>query len=190
MLTVWLFAIIQMADQIPMPHPGPLLVEKSQSPVSEDARERSIERDATALDRTVLSMLTSGTTAAADAQSKGILGLVHSGLPFIALENLIQAVGAPQREVAYAVGMPATTLGRRRRSGRLTPAESDHVVRIARLAALARELMAGDSNAASEWLTTPLRLLDDTTPLRHASTEAGGREVEQLIGQLRHGVFS
>ncbi|MDE0178425.1 MAG: DUF2384 domain-containing protein, partial [Gammaproteobacteria bacterium] len=28
------------------------------------------------------------------------------------------------------------------------------------------------------------------TPLCRASTETGGREVEQLIGQLRHGVFS
>ena len=50
--------------------------------------------------------------------------------------------------------------------------------------------MAGDSNAASDWMTTPHRLLGDETPLCHASTEAGGREVEQLIGQLIHGVFS
>ena len=179
-----------MADQIPMPHTGPLRVEKAQSPVGEDPCVPSIEGDATALDPAVVSMLTSGTVVPADVQSKGILGLVRSGLPFIALENLIQAVGAPQREVADVVGIPATTLGRRRKSGRLTPTESDHVVRVARLAVLARELMAGDANAARDWLTTPLRLLGDETPLRHASTEAGGREVEQLIGQLRHGVFS
>ena len=179
-----------MDDQIPMPHTGPLRVKKAQSPVGEGPYVPSIERDTTALDPAVVSMLTSGTVVPADVQSKGILGLVRSGLPFIALENLIQAVGAPQREVADVVGIPATTLGRRRRSGRLTPTESDHVVRVARLAVLARELMAGDANAARDWLTTPLRLLGDETPLRHASTEAGGREVEQLIGQLRHGVFS
>ena len=178
-----------MASPIPVPHPGPLLVEKSQGRVSVHARELPVEPDATALDRSVVAMLTSR-TAEPDAQSIGILDLIRSGLPFAALENLVQAVGASQGEVAKVVGMPATTLGRRRRNGHLTPTESDHVVRVARLAVMARELMAGDPGAASEWMTTPHRLLGGETPLRHASTEAGGREVEQLIGQLRHGVFS
>ncbi|MCY3817374.1 MAG: DUF2384 domain-containing protein, partial [Gammaproteobacteria bacterium] len=79
---------------------------------------------------------------------------------------------------------------RRRSSGRLTPTESDHVVRVARLAAMASELMAGDTEAAKRWLTTPHRRLGDESPLRRASTETGGREVEQLIGQLRHGIFT
>lgn len=173
-----------------MPHPGPLLVEKSEGRVNADTRGLSVEHDVMALDRSVVAMLMAGTAALANAQPIGILGLIRSGLPFTALENLVQAVGASQGEVAKVVGMPATTLGRRRRNGRLTPTESDHVVRVARLAVLARELMAGDPGAASEWMTTPHRLLGGETPLRHASTEAGGREVEQLIGQLRHGVFS
>ena len=118
------------------------------------------------------------------------LTLVRRGLPFVALENLVQAIGAPQKEVAAVVGIPATTLARRRRSGRLTPTESDHVVRIARLCAMTRSLMGGDADAARLWLTAPNRLFGNETPLRRASTETGGREVEQLIGQLRHGVFS
>ncbi len=179
-----------MVNPIPVPHPGPLLVEESEGRVGVDARGLSVERDATALDRSVVAMLTSGTAAEPNAQSRGILDLIRGGLPFAALENLVQAVGAPQGEVATVVGMPATTLGRRRKNGRLTPTESDHVVRVARLAALARELMAGDPSAARDWMTTPHRLLGGESPLRHASTEAGGREVEQLIGQLRHGVFS
>lgn len=119
-----------------------------------------------------------------------VLGLVRRGLPFAALENLVDAVGMPQKEVASVVGIPPTTLGRRRKSGRLTPIESDHIVRVARLVVMARNMMAGDVAAAGRWLTTPHRLLGDESPLRRASTETGGREVEQLIGQLRHGVFS
>ena len=179
-----------MAEPIPVSHPGPMVLETSQERVNVDLRELSFERDAVSLDRVVVSMLISHTSSPDGVQPEGILDLVRGGLPFAALENLVQAVGAPQGEVASVVGMPTTTLGRRRRSGRLTPAESDHVVRVARLTALARELMAGDSDAASRWLTTPHRLLGDETPLRRASTEAGGRDVEQLIGQLRHGVFS
>ena len=72
----------------------------------------------------------------------------------------------------------------------MTPTESDHAVRVARLAAMASDLMAGDTDAAKRWLTTPHPRLDDESPLRRASTETGRREVEQLIGQLRHGIFS
>ena len=50
--------------------------------------------------------------------------------------------------------------------------------------------MAGDPIAAQRWLTTRHPALGDETPLRRASTETGGREVEDLIGRLRHGVFS
>ena len=119
-----------------------------------------------------------------------VLSLVRCGLPFVALEPLAAAVGSTQKEVASVLGIPATTLNRRRRGGRLTPVESDHVIRIARLTVMARSLMAGDLIAAQRWLTTRHPALGDETPLRRASTETGGREVEDLIGRLRHGVLS
>ena len=156
-------------------------------------RKASYQSDAAPADQATLALLTSGQAAEypnAEFEDPGILERVRGGLPFAALENLIRAIGAPQKEIADVVGIPATTLGRRRRSGRLTPTESDHVVRVARLAAMANDLMAGNADAAKRWLTTPHRRLGDESPLRHASTETGGREVEQLIGQLRHGVFS
>ena len=73
---------------------------------------------------------------------------------------------------------------------RQTPSQSDRVVRIDRLTDMVRALMRGDEEATRRWLTTPQALLGDETPLHCASTEAGEREVEQLIGRLRHGVFS
>ncbi len=179
-----------MADQVPMSHPGPMAPQTGQGRVDVDVSEVSFERDAVSLDRAVVSMLIPGKPSPDAVMPGGILAMVRGGLPFASLKNLVQAVGAPQGEVASVLGMPNTTLRRRRSSGRLTLAESDHVVRVARLTALARELMAGDADAASRWLTTPHRLLGDEAPLHRASTEAGGREVEQLIGQLRHGVFS
>ena len=128
----------------------------------------------------------------ADPGSEGAdpVALVRRGLPFGALDNLVRAIGVSRKEIAGVIGMPQTTLGRRRQSGTLTSAESDQVLRVARLVAMTRSLMADDMEAAQRWLTTPHGLLGDETPLRRASTEVGGREVEQLIGQLRHGVFS
>ena len=72
----------------------------------------------------------------------------------------------------------------------LTAEESDRLVRVARLVSLAHEMMLGDDEAARRWLREPLELLEGESPLERASTEVGGREVEEVIGRLRHGTFS
>ena len=118
------------------------------------------------------------------------LKMVREGLSFSALERLVGVLGVPQGEVAGILGIPATTLSRRKRSGRLTRLESDRLMRIARLVEMAHGLMQGDGAAARRWLIAPHELLGGASPLAHASTEIGGREVEQLIGRLRHGTFS
>jgi putative toxin-antitoxin system antitoxin component (TIGR02293 family) len=41
---------------------------------------------------------------------------------------------------------------------------------------------------ASEWLTTPNRSLGRVSPMEFAVTEIGGREVEDLLGRIAHGV--
>lgn len=182
-----------MASQLPLPHPGPMSGGLP-DPVRRNDGDRAIGSEGVPSNAEILSVLTSSPTAPAAAklgpEESDILAMVRRGLPIDALRNLVEAVGVPQKEVASVVGIPATTLGRRRKSGRLTPLESDHVVRVARLAVMARTMMAGDADAARRWLTVPHRLLGNETPLGRASTETGGREVEQLIGQLRHGVFS
>ena len=76
------------------------------------------------------------------------------------------------------------------RSRTRQPAESDRLARVARLEAMAGELMNGDGAAARRWLQEPHALFEGTSPLERASTEVGGREVVELIGRLRHGVFS
>ncbi len=182
-----------MVRPLPVPHSGPMSVREAESRTGTGDRTMSPETEAGPANEDILFSPSSSSGALiANLGSEGadVLALVRRGLPFVALENLVHAIGVPQKEIARVIGMPATTLHRRRKSGRLTPMESDHVVRVARLVAMARSLMAGDPEAARRWLTTPHRLLGDETPLRRASTETGGREVEQLIGQLRHGVFS
>lgn len=122
------------------------------------------------------------------AGGEGLLANVRRGLPFAAAEAVAGAIGS-QRELAKAVAIPTTTLARRKSAGRLTPAESDRLVRIARVVDLARVLMRGDLDAARSWLTNPHELLAGESPLHRASTETGARDVEQLVGRLRHGVF-
>ena len=196
-MPLWWYIIARMVTELPIPHAGPLPAQpqpkqpRNRGGVSD--RRAAYQSDAAPADQAIAALLTSGSAArhaTAEFEDPGILERVRGGLPFAALENLIRAIGAPQKEIAGVVGIPATTLARRRSSGRLTPTESDQVVRVARLTAMAGDLMAGDTDAARRWMTTPHPRLGDESPLRRASTETGGREVEQLIGQLRHGIFS
>jgi len=132
---------------------------------------------------------------------EGLLGLgtddpaelhrrIEAGLPFACLERLREALGRSLADTAALVRIPPRTLARRRGEGRLTPEESDRVVRLARLVEQARALFEGDAEAARRWLDAPARGLGGRVPLAFATSEVGAREVERLIGRLEHGVVA
>ena len=120
----------------------------------------------------------------------GAVAAVRAGLPFSSLDKVAGAVGVGRLALAGVIGLPSTTLARRRKAGSLSTDESDRLVRVARLVSMAHELMGGNEAAARRWLRDPHQLLEGESPLERASTEVGGREVEQVIGRLAHGVFS
>ncbi len=116
---------------------------------------------------------------------------VRTGLPVTSLESLAARLDMTASRLSEQyLDISRPTLTRRRQAGHLTPSESDRAVRFARLLELATELMDGDAVAGRRWLTSPLPILGDESPLQYARTEVGAREVEQLIGRLEHGVYS
>lgn len=119
-----------------------------------------------------------------------MLASIKKGLKFTVITELEKAFEASQKEIAQLLSIPASTLTRRKNEGRLHTDESDRVVRFASLKDAALTLMQGDNDAAINWLRAPLEILGGESPLEHASTELGARDVEDLIGRLRHGVFS
>ncbi len=68
----------------------------------------------------------------------------------------------------------------------LTVEESDRVVRLARIQALAEEVF-GDAPKANRWLRERLGLLDNKSPLDVARTESGARLIEQLLAKIDWG---
>jgi uncharacterized protein (DUF2384 family) len=54
----------------------------------------------------------------------------------------------------------------------------------------ASDMMQQDSNRAKIWFETKMDIFGGETPMQHAKTEKGAREVEDLIGRIRNGVFS
>lgn len=114
---------------------------------------------------------------------------VQTGLPFRALDTLASKSGIPASEIASAMAIPQRTLARRKVSGRFVPEESERLLRLSRIFEAAVDLFEGDVSAAVAWLRAPRPALENTTYLAYSGTELGARMVEELIGQLEHGVF-
>jgi putative toxin-antitoxin system antitoxin component (TIGR02293 family) len=124
-----------------------------------------------------------------EATPEQLIARIREGLAYRELEELRQHLDVSVREMARLANIPGRTLTRRRQAGRLDTVESEHVLRLERVLALAVDMLR-DAGRARQWLKTPKSALDGKTPLEYADTEVGAREVENLIGRIRHGVFS
>jgi len=118
-----------------------------------------------------------------------LLARIEAGLPYRAALRFRRSVGLTLHELGALVQITPRTLARRREEGRLTPEESDRLLRAARVFGKALELCEGDLEAARTWLATPAPALGGRTPREVAATEVGAREVEDLAGRLEHGIF-
>jgi len=117
--------------------------------------------------------------------------LISNGLPHGAVERVKGLLDLSDRELAAAMGVSQKTVSRLRqnRSARVNPVAGDRLYRMARLYALAREVTGGESTA-KQWLRSPQFGLRGQTPLELMLTEAGAREVEELLGRIEHGVLA
>ena len=114
-----------------------------------------------------------------------LVAVVTAGIPLAAL-LAIRKAGFSDREIDEYVIPSRTRRHREARKERLTIYESDRLVRLARIQALAEEVF-GDHEKTSRWLREPLGILDGRTPLELARTEAGARIIEQIIGKIAWG---
>ena len=114
---------------------------------------------------------------------------IQKGLRFTELKTLQETLELPFEKLAAKLCISRSTLQRRKTSGRLSPDESDKVVRFSRLLRQATAVF-GDSERARKWLKHPQVGLGGAVPLDYASTEAGAREVENLLGRIEYSVYS
>ena len=115
--------------------------------------------------------------------------MIRKGFPARALKRLQRALELDREETATLLGISARTLSRRLEEGRLKPGESDRLFRYARLLERATEVLGG-VDAARRWLKQSQWGLGDRVPMRFAETEAGAREVEDLLGRIAYGVLA
>jgi putative toxin-antitoxin system antitoxin component (TIGR02293 family) len=114
---------------------------------------------------------------------------VRDGLPFAEFHAMRNLLEVTEERLGGWLGMSRATLHRRKKTGTLDRAESDRLVRYARLLSHAAAALGGMEGARS-WLAAPAIAFHGECPLDYADTEIGAREVDALLGRLEHGVFS
>ena len=117
--------------------------------------------------------------------------LIEKGVPRKAAERLRARLKLSEQELARSLGVSAKTLQRQAKSDRtrLSPSQGDRLYRLARIVARAEEVLE-QADRARRWLREPQRGLGGRVPFDLLRTEAGAREVEDLLGRIEHGVFS
>jgi putative toxin-antitoxin system antitoxin component (TIGR02293 family) len=115
--------------------------------------------------------------------------LVEKGLPWPNIQALAAALELPLDRLATLLDVPAATFYRRKRAGRLSRQESDRLMRFARLWWLARDVFENE-RGARVWLKAPQFGLNGAIPLEYAATEAGAREVEDLLRRIDYGLLA
>ena len=115
---------------------------------------------------------------------------VRSGLPASTVATLAEALSLHRTQVAERLSIPPRTLSRRLASrSRLTHEESDRTLRMARVVALAKEIL-GSEEKASRWLGNPNRALGGRVPFDLLDTDVGVRSVEEVLQRIAYGVYS
>jgi len=92
--------------------------------------------------------------------------------------------------VAKRLNIPPRTLSRRLATkSRLTHDESDRTLRMAKVVALANEVLGAESKASS-WMTSPNRALGGKIPFEQLDTELGAHSVEEVLLRIAYGMYS
>ena len=111
------------------------------------------------------------------------------GLPYKAFDSVRAALRLTREEAATAIGLPERTLVRRKKEKRFSAPESDKLLRLARLAALAVEIL-GTEEKASHWMKKINLALGSRSPFTLLDTDAGAKVVEDVLWQIAYGIVS
>ncbi len=122
-------------------------------------------------------------------ETAAIIETIKAGLPASRFDELKDLLDVSAEDLLQVTGLSASTLSRRRKSGRFHEDESERLLRVGGLFRRAVRVFE-DAELAREWLKAPQRALGGAVPLHYADTGPGAREVERVLVRIAHGVFT
>lgn len=117
--------------------------------------------------------------------------LIQEGLPSQSVFILQNLLALNDEEYSSTLGVSLKWLGRYRKTPRdhLDTSISDRLYRIARIFKLAEDVLE-NKDAAKHWLHRAQAGLNERIPLELLRTEAGTKEVEELLYRIEYGIYS
>ena len=116
--------------------------------------------------------------------------IIRKGFPFSAFTSLRDRTQLSEEELCRSLRIAHRTLARRKQdAARLKPAESELLLRLARVLAGAVETL-GSEDKARAWLRCPNRALGGLMPIGLLDTGLGFEEVMGVLARVEYGVYS
>ena len=123
-----------------------------------------------------------------------LVSRVREGIPVADAVEMMHSWCIPVARFAKVIGVSERKWSRVRTkvsSGVLSPVESDRLVRVWRIFEHAKSVFAGDEDGkgAIRWFATPNPALSGETPLSLLDTDAGVRQVDDVLTRIEFGVY-
>lgn len=112
--------------------------------------------------------------------------VITQGFPAASIKVLQNHLSFNESEMAQMVSLSSKTFRERKL---FKGNEGNHAYTVARIIVVAEEAL-GDRTAAREWLQAKQTSLGNRIPLKLISTSAGAQAVEDVLGRIKHGVYS
>lgn len=115
---------------------------------------------------------------------------VRAGLPWRSFRSVREFYQVQPDALGRLTLISSRTMARRKeKRERFSPAESDRLLRLARV--FARALRAfDDKDKAARWMTRQNQALGGPTPLELLDTDIGVEQVREELGRIEHGIFA
>ena len=121
------------------------------------------------------------------ATSIDTIAAIRAGISTNIMDEFKERLDITDAKLSEILRIPKRTLSRRRQEGQLRPDESERVLRLLHVVRHAERVL-GSTKEARQWMREPNFALGNETPLQFCDTGPGARRVDQLLGQIAHGI--
>jgi putative toxin-antitoxin system antitoxin component (TIGR02293 family) len=118
-----------------------------------------------------------------------IINRSRQGILRTEADRVAALVGLTDKEMAAAIGMSPSYLHRLKGDQRISQDASERLLLLENLLRHGLDTFDGRAATVLFWLRTPLRELNQQTPLQTLDTVTGYTLVDRVLGRIDHGIF-
>jgi len=123
-------------------------------------------------------------------QEYGLVSMIREGFPAESAFGVQRAIGASKTEIEMITGVSYRTLQRHvEKKNNLSPVVSDRLVRFLNVLNEASKTLGNKKNGIA-WMNRPCRPLGNKKPIELVDTIVGSSQISDILGRIRHGIFS